>query len=153
MNLTEADFIKITAPNAGLIGNDDQSESQSPHSMQTFSRIWKQVVDCAHENSVAVIENDEWEFELKSALVPAGGFDRIGYILHLEVPVRRKLLGVVPLLIASGAGAEARKVMGMTVFSGMLAATVIGVLVVPAMFVFVERYISKRESTGEAADS
>jgi HAE1 family hydrophobic/amphiphilic exporter-1 len=55
------------------------------------------------------------------------------------------ILGVVPLLIASGAGAEARKVMGMTVFSGMLAATVIGVLVVPAMFVFVEKYVSKRK--------
>ena len=55
------------------------------------------------------------------------------------------ILGVVPLLIATGAGAEARKVMGMTVFSGMLAATVIGVLVVPAMFVFVERFVSKRK--------
>jgi HAE1 family hydrophobic/amphiphilic exporter-1 len=62
------------------------------------------------------------------------------------------ILGVVPLLIASGAGAEARKVMGMTVFSGMLAATVIGVLVVPAMFVFVEKYISKRKpAAGEIA--
>ena len=55
------------------------------------------------------------------------------------------IIGLMPLVIASGAGAEARKVMGMTVFSGMLAATVIGVLVVPAMFVFVERYISKRK--------
>jgi HAE1 family hydrophobic/amphiphilic exporter-1 len=66
------------------------------------------------------------------------------------------ILGVVPLLIASGAGAEARKVMGMTVFSGMLAATVIGVLVVPAMFVFVEKYISKRKpatATGPGADA
>ena len=49
------------------------------------------------------------------------------------------ILGVIPLLSATGAGAEARKVMGMTVFSGMLAATVIGVLVVPALFVMVER--------------
>lgn len=49
------------------------------------------------------------------------------------------ILGVLPLLVASGAGAEARKVMGMTVFSGMLAATVLGVLVVPALFVMVER--------------
>ena len=57
------------------------------------------------------------------------------------------ILGVVPLLIATGAGAEARKVMGMTVFSGMLVATVIGVLVVPAMFVFVEKYISGRKAT------
>ena len=55
------------------------------------------------------------------------------------------ILGVVPLLIASGAGAEARKVMGMTVFSGMLVATVVGVLLVPAMYVFVERYIARSE--------
>ena len=33
------------------------------------------------------------------------------------------ILGVIPLLIASGAGAEARKVMGMTVFAGMATAT------------------------------
>ena len=64
------------------------------------------------------------------------------------------ILGVVPLLIASGAGAEARKVMGMTVFSGMLAATIIGVLVVPAMFVFVEKYVSKgKPAQAEAASS
>jgi HAE1 family hydrophobic/amphiphilic exporter-1 len=54
------------------------------------------------------------------------------------------ILGVLPLLVATGAGAEARKVMGMTVFSGMLVATVVGVLVIPAMFVFVEKYISRR---------
>ncbi|MGH0032130.1 MAG: efflux RND transporter permease subunit, partial [Myxococcota bacterium] len=55
------------------------------------------------------------------------------------------ILGVLPLLVASGAGAEARKVMGMTVFSGMLVATVIGVLIVPALFVIVERYIARSE--------
>jgi HAE1 family hydrophobic/amphiphilic exporter-1 len=56
------------------------------------------------------------------------------------------ILGVLPLLVASGAGAEARKVMGMTVFSGMLVATVVGVLVVPALYVFVERYVARSES-------
>jgi len=61
------------------------------------------------------------------------------------------ILGVLPLLVATGAGAEARKVMGMTVFSGMLVATVIGVLVVPAMFVFVERYVSRRKPTAAGA--
>ena len=55
------------------------------------------------------------------------------------------ILGVLPLLVASGAGAEARVVMGMTVFSGMLVATVVGVLLVPAMYVFVERYIARSE--------
>ncbi len=55
------------------------------------------------------------------------------------------ILGVLPLLVASGAGAEARKVMGMTVFSGMLVATVVGILVVPALYIFVERYLAKDE--------
>ncbi|MDJ0928244.1 MAG: multidrug efflux RND transporter permease subunit [Gammaproteobacteria bacterium] len=53
------------------------------------------------------------------------------------------ILGVIPLLIASGAGAEARKVMGMTVFSGMVAATVIGVILTPAMFVLVDKLVNR----------
>jgi hydrophobe/amphiphile efflux-1 (HAE1) family protein len=61
------------------------------------------------------------------------------------------ILGVLPLLVASGAGAEARKVMGMTVFSGMLVATVIGVLVVPALYVVVERYIARPKPQHSAA--
>ena len=51
------------------------------------------------------------------------------------------ILGVVPLLTASGAGAEARKVMGMAVFSGMLIATILGVLLIPMLFVAVEKVI------------
>ena len=49
------------------------------------------------------------------------------------------ILGVVPLLTATGAGAEARKVMGMAVFSGMLIATILGVLLIPMLFVVVEK--------------
>jgi HAE1 family hydrophobic/amphiphilic exporter-1 len=48
------------------------------------------------------------------------------------------ILGVVPLLTASGAGAEARKVMGMAVFAGMITATVIGVILIPSFFVLIE---------------
>ncbi len=54
------------------------------------------------------------------------------------------ILGVVPLLTASGAGAEARKVMGMTVFSGMLIATLIGVCLIPVLFVTVEKVLQWR---------
>jgi len=48
------------------------------------------------------------------------------------------ILGVVPLLTAAGAGAEGRKVMGMSVFSGMLVATIIGVILIPAFYVMIE---------------
>jgi len=49
------------------------------------------------------------------------------------------IFGVLPLLVATGAGAEARKVMGMAVFAGMLAATALGVFFVPLLFVVVEK--------------
>lgn len=57
------------------------------------------------------------------------------------------MLGVVPLLMASGAGAEARKVMGIAVFSGTLVATIIGVIIVPALFVFIESIGSKKKNS------
>jgi HAE1 family hydrophobic/amphiphilic exporter-1 len=54
------------------------------------------------------------------------------------------ILGVVPLVTASGAGAEGRRVMGLAVFAGMLVATAIGVLLVPALFVLVEGFGGRR---------
>ena len=48
------------------------------------------------------------------------------------------ILGVVPLLTATGAGSEARRVMGTTVFSGMVVATILGVILIPALFVLIE---------------
>ena len=57
------------------------------------------------------------------------------------------ILGVVPLLRASGAGAEARRVMGTTVFSGMVVATIVGVLLIPALFVLIEGKKKKNQTT------
>ena len=46
--------------------------------------------------------------------------------------------GVVPLMLASGAGAGAQNVMGTGVFWGMLVATGLGVFIIPGNFTFVE---------------
>ncbi len=56
------------------------------------------------------------------------------------------ILGVVPLLTASGAGAEARKVMGVTVFSGMLIATMLAVVLIPVLYVTVEKLTGGKKS-------
>jgi len=57
------------------------------------------------------------------------------------------ILGVVPLVLSKGAGAEGRKVMGMSVFSGMLVATILGVILVPALFVFIEKLTGHKDSS------
>jgi hydrophobe/amphiphile efflux-1 (HAE1) family protein len=53
------------------------------------------------------------------------------------------ILGVAPLMIASGAGSAARHSLGTAVFCGMLAATLLGVLLVPALYVAVERSVER----------
>jgi HAE1 family hydrophobic/amphiphilic exporter-1 len=50
------------------------------------------------------------------------------------------ILGVVPLVLATGAGASARKSIGIAVFTGMLASTCLAVLFVPSFFVVVRRF-------------
>ena len=50
------------------------------------------------------------------------------------------ILGVAPLVFATGAGASARKSIGITVFSGMLASTCLAVLFVPTFFVVIQRF-------------
>jgi HAE1 family hydrophobic/amphiphilic exporter-1 len=53
------------------------------------------------------------------------------------------ILGVIPLLTASGAGAESRKVLGATVFGGMLVATVASLIFVPMLYYIVQRASEK----------
>jgi len=49
------------------------------------------------------------------------------------------ILGVVPLVIAGGAGAASRHALGTSVFGGMLMATICGVLVIPTLYVLFQR--------------
>jgi HAE1 family hydrophobic/amphiphilic exporter-1 len=60
-------------------------------------------------------------------------------------------LGVLPLVLAEGAGASARKSIGITVFTGMLASTCLAVLFVPSLFVVVQRFEEWRASRKGAA--
>jgi len=63
------------------------------------------------------------------------------------------ILGVVPLLIATGAGAASRQVLGTAVFFGMLVATIVGVVAVPVLYYVVqsaaERVGGRSEPPGE----
>ena len=64
------------------------------------------------------------------------------------------ILGVTPLVRASGAGAEGRKVMGITVFAGMGIATTLAVFLIPVLFVAIEKLGAKKASPpGEGGDA
>jgi HAE1 family hydrophobic/amphiphilic exporter-1 len=63
------------------------------------------------------------------------------------------ILGVIPLLIASGAGSSSRQILGTTVFGGMVAATLLSLIVVPMMYFVIQTIAEKITSSQKLDDS
>lgn len=59
------------------------------------------------------------------------------------------ILGVVPLVIASGAGAASRRALGTAVFGGMLAATLLAIFIVPVLYVVIQRFAERKTRAQE----
>ena len=60
------------------------------------------------------------------------------------------ILGVVPLMIAHGAGAEMRRTLGTAVFSGMLGVTAFGIFLTPVFYYVIMRFSKATQTKGEA---
>ena len=56
------------------------------------------------------------------------------------------IMGVVPLVLSSGAGAEMRHAMGVAVFSGMLGVTFFGLLLTPVFYVLIRNYVGRKQA-------
>jgi multidrug efflux pump len=60
--------------------------------------------------------------------------------------------GVLPMVVASGAGAKSQQALGTGVMGGMIAVVVLALLMVPVFFVMVQRLFSKAEREAAQAD-
>ncbi|PSL29950.1 efflux RND transporter permease subunit [Chitinophaga ginsengisoli] len=63
------------------------------------------------------------------------------------------LLGIMPLVVSSGAGAESRKTMGWTVLGGMFTATFLAIFIVPVLFVTITRLAYGKEKLKAMQDN
>ena len=63
------------------------------------------------------------------------------------------ILGVVPLILAAGAGAEMRRTLGVAVFSGMLGVTLFGIFLTPVFFYVIQRLADRRRVAPPPAGS
>ena len=57
------------------------------------------------------------------------------------------IMGVVPLVISTGAGAEIRRALGVTVFAGMLGVTIFGLFITPVLYVVIRSLVTRRSPT------
>jgi HAE1 family hydrophobic/amphiphilic exporter-1 len=101
------------------------------------------LIGMAAKNAILIVEFARDEFEkgktLFDAAMTAARESRFRPILMTAFSF---ILGVFPLVVASGSGAEARKVMGMALLGGMTLATFLGVFLYPMLFVAVGKLFS-----------
>jgi HAE1 family hydrophobic/amphiphilic exporter-1 len=102
------------------------------------------LVGLTAKNAILIVEFAKDRYEQGRPLIEAaleGARLRLRPILMTSLAV---IFGCIPLWTATGAGAAARRMLGTAVVSGMLAATFLGVFIIPALFVFVERFASRK---------
>jgi HAE1 family hydrophobic/amphiphilic exporter-1 len=102
------------------------------------------LIGLAAKNAILIVEFARDEMKKGQPLVEAaleGARLRLRPILMTSFAF---IFGMIPLWIATGAGAVARQILGTVVITGMLAATAIAIFIIPVLFVLVERVTNRR---------
>jgi len=114
--------------------------------LDVFSQIGLvMVIGLAAKNAILIVEFSKDEYEHGASLVDAalaGARVRLRPILMTAFAF---ILGVLPLVISKGAGANSRQILGTTVLGGMMAATLIAIFIIPVTFYVSERLGRKPE--------
>ncbi|MGB5382978.1 MAG: efflux RND transporter permease subunit [Lutimonas sp.] len=95
------------------------------------------LIGMAAKNAILIVEFANEEFKKGLSLFDSAMAAARSRFRPILMTAFSFILGVFPLVVATGSGAEARKVMGMALLGGMTLATFLGVFLYPLLFVFI----------------
>jgi len=102
------------------------------------------LVGLSAKNAILIVEfARELEFEGRSPVAAAIEASRLR-LRPILMTSLAFIMGVVPLVISTGAGAEMRAAMGVAVFSGMIGVTIFGIFMTPVFYVLVRKLSGNR---------
>ena len=123
--------------------------TSTSYEMNVFAQIaLVMLIGMAAKNAILIIEFANIEFAKGLSLFDAAINAAEARFRPIMMTAFSFILGVMPLVVASGAGAEARIVMGVALLGGMTLATLLGVFFYPMLFVFIGKlagYEKKRD--------
>jgi HAE1 family hydrophobic/amphiphilic exporter-1 len=111
------------------------------------------LIGLAAKNAILIVEFAKARLEEGMPLVDAaleGAKLRLRPILMTSFAF---ILGCVPLWLASGSGGASRRILGTVVVTGMLAATLLAIFIIPLLFVLIERLSTRRSPAHAPAAS
>jgi multidrug efflux pump len=109
------------------------------------------LVGLACKNAILIVE-----FARERQLEGIGAVDAVLEACRLRLrPILMTSLaftmGVVPLVLSSGAGSEMRQAIGIAVFFGMLGVTAFGLVLTPVFYVVIQKFVEARQSRNSVA--
>ena len=123
--------------------------TSNSYEMNVFGQIaLVMLIGMAAKNAILIIEFANIEFKKGLSLFDAAIKAAELRFRPILMTAFSFILGVMPLVVASGAGAEARIVMGVALLGGMTLATLLGVFFYPMLFIFIGKiagYEKKRD--------
>jgi HAE1 family hydrophobic/amphiphilic exporter-1 len=114
------------------------------------------LIGMAAKNAILIVEFANIKFREGSGLFDAALASARLRFRPILMTAFSFILGVLPLVFATGTGSEARKVMGMALLGGMTLATLLGVFFYPMLFVFIGKlfgYEKQRDSKNNQTET